>query len=218
MNYRTRNRSLKKLGFKNYGIYLGSQLWKDIRKKVFKKKGTSCSICKKPGFYVHHRSYSINALKGKDISNLVPICKACHTIIEFDVDSKKRSIKNTDLEYSRLANVPSLYADDPIGVKQFKGNISKNAMRGSLFSKCSRGPAPELTLDQVIVFYTAVNKPTFHLWRHLAMRLFDTLPWYFKVREFRYFKKKLELRMEHIKNDEVCDSVNLEFRSLVSSF
>lgn len=89
-SYLTRWLVIRTMGFKTYEEYLASDLWKRIRTKVL-AAGKRCRKCHRRAVAVHHLSYRRNVMKGKDPTQLVPICKDCHTTLEFDGD-RKRSV------------------------------------------------------------------------------------------------------------------------------
>lgn len=85
--YQTRTENLKKLGFDSYKEYLASDLWRTIRQSVM-DRDKCCRTCRKPAYTAHHVTYSLEVLKGEDLSQLISTCKGCHYDCEFE-DGKK---------------------------------------------------------------------------------------------------------------------------------
>lgn len=93
-SYAARSILLKEIGFDSYKEYLQSDLWKDIRFRVFMTKGTDCHLCKEPASQVHHVRYTKATLIGKKLKHLLPICGGCHYKIEF-TRSEKLTVKQS---------------------------------------------------------------------------------------------------------------------------
>lgn len=87
-DYDSRIRNLKVIGFATYAEYLASDLWKSIRVRVFASKGSTCVACPAFATQVHHNRYHKNDLLGKNLNFLVPICRTCHEVAEFDRGKK----------------------------------------------------------------------------------------------------------------------------------
>jgi hypothetical protein len=224
MTYKKRNECLKRLGFKDYASYLKSDLWKGIRQRVLKKKGKRCCVCKKPAFIVHHRAYFIDVLRGSNISFLEPICATCHNAIEYEPNGAKRSLRAVDEAFCRLTDKEPAFKSrrkqHPVGdFNAIATKVSKKkAFKRSFFSVCRQGTAPELSVDDVRLIYCSVDRAQFDVLRRLACSLFVELPWYMKVREFRYFKKHGHLRLQHLEPNDEWDELSQEFRQLAASF
>lgn len=101
--YSGRNRNLRKLGFTTYQDYLKSELWDNIRKRVFAEKGCKCHLCNRYATEIHHNGYGIRVLEGKDIRALVPICRKCHSEIEFN-NNKKNTVSEARDEFHKRKN------------------------------------------------------------------------------------------------------------------
>lgn len=94
--YSIRAQSLKQLGFANYGQYLDSAKWKTIRQMVLVRDGFWCRKCgKSSAHHIHHSSYDLPTLEGKDLSRLHSVCDWCHREIEFEGDDKRDGDKAT---------------------------------------------------------------------------------------------------------------------------
>ena len=100
--YSERHKVLYSLGFKSYADYLVSGLWKKIRQRAFIINGRTCKLCPAKADVLHHQDYTRETLLGKKISNLKPICNACHSLIEFDENGVKRSFRSVQLSYEEL--------------------------------------------------------------------------------------------------------------------
>lgn len=87
--YKKRNELIRAIGYKTYKSYLASAIWSRIRAEVLRRAGHKCFICKcATATQVHHRSYDINTLLGKDLTNLIAVCDQCHELGEFSCSSK----------------------------------------------------------------------------------------------------------------------------------
>ncbi len=80
----------------DYQKYLRSTFWKEIKEWVLKRDSNKCVICdrKKSKFCdleVHHRSYELEVLEGRNDDALVSLCPRCHELIEFYTDKRKRT-------------------------------------------------------------------------------------------------------------------------------
>lgn len=100
--YRNRNRELRKLGFNSYAEYLASELWSNIRAKVLRDKGRKCFCCGARADTVHHQTYHVSVLNGKDRRPLQPVCDGCHRRIEFDESGGKRPLHEVHRAARRL--------------------------------------------------------------------------------------------------------------------
>ena len=94
--YKRRSKNLSSIGFKSYPEYLNSKLWKAIRSKVLKNTHFKCDVCRGKATQVHHRSYSVATLLGKEPRWLIPICGECHVDSEFDESGGKRTVSKTN--------------------------------------------------------------------------------------------------------------------------
>lgn len=95
----------------DYDAYLRSTLWQKIRAWVQERDDFCCSICRRKQtsspmdeFDVHHRSYDLAVLEGKDDAQLVNLCRRCHEKVEYLPDGDKRTcLQEKDAEYERLS-------------------------------------------------------------------------------------------------------------------
>lgn len=90
--YKLRNAAVRELGFKTYGDYRASDIWKTIRAMVLKRDGGKCVCCQKTATNVHHQSYAAAVLAGSALQLLHSLCRDCHKAIEFDEYGRKVTI------------------------------------------------------------------------------------------------------------------------------
>lgn len=88
--YAQRDAILRGMGYNNYGEYLASELWAEIRAGCLDAHNHACILCSAWTNTVHHRRYTEAVLRGEDLSQLVPLCSTCHEKVEFKV--VKRSL------------------------------------------------------------------------------------------------------------------------------
>lgn len=108
-----------------YEKYLRSTLWENIREWVKRRDNFCCVIClrkKHPAqfdeFDVHHRSYDIATLEGRDESQLITLCRRCHTKIEHFPNGGKRScLEQKEVEYQRLATLHRSIVENGLPVR-----------------------------------------------------------------------------------------------------
>lgn len=101
-SYIERNKTLRQIGFSSYAEYLDSDLWRHIRRKVFRSKGRRCCICDEPAQHIHHSRYAVEDLMGTKHDHLWPLCPTCHRGIEFDDSGKKRMLDEVSAVFTRL--------------------------------------------------------------------------------------------------------------------
>lgn len=86
--YGARAENLRRIGFDSYEEYLDSALWGRLRGKVLARDRHRCYACGDRAAQVHHASYSVKVLKGKDRSKLMSVCAGCHRWAEFGKGGK----------------------------------------------------------------------------------------------------------------------------------
>ena len=86
--YTVRNLNLKSLGFRSYGEYIHSEMWKLIRGLAFAANGTKCVSCPAKATQIHHSSYDMKTLTGADLTHLHPVCSKCHEADEIVAGDK----------------------------------------------------------------------------------------------------------------------------------
>ena len=89
--YKKRDENIKVLGFKSYQTYLLSPLWAIIRSEILNRDKERCRVikCKREALSVHHASYSMSCLVGRNTGLLFSLCKECHYICEYNEDGSK---------------------------------------------------------------------------------------------------------------------------------
>ncbi len=103
-DYSSRNATLLRLGFATYKEYLQSDLWKEVRKRVYTTKGSACYLCSKPATELHHNRYHKNDLIGKKLKFINPICRQCHEGIEFQ-DGRKATLKQAARTFKKIRKI-----------------------------------------------------------------------------------------------------------------
>ncbi len=97
-----------------YEIYLKSEVWRKIRKRVLEIRGKKCEGCGSIfRLNVHHSIYSPSILNGESLDGLRVVCKDCHKLIHKFEDSGMTLIKAT-LEVIENKNSIGLVANQPI--------------------------------------------------------------------------------------------------------
>jgi hypothetical protein len=99
IEYKNRDEILEELGYDNYGDYLKSKIWTEIRDRVLKESNYECICCanrnigttkkKTLVMQVHHMVYTKENLSGESLYGLVAICKSCHVKAEFKPRAKR---------------------------------------------------------------------------------------------------------------------------------
>jgi hypothetical protein len=100
-HYTSRNANLQRLGIGSYREYLASDLWKDVRSKVYAVKGSHCYLCGNPATELHHNRYHKNDLVGKRLKYINPICRPCHDGIEFNQEGEKVTLQTASRLFKR---------------------------------------------------------------------------------------------------------------------
>lgn len=101
-SYRARDYILSLLGFSNYREYLSSPLWSEIRLKALNAAGWKCESCGEPANQVHHLIYHKAVLIGKNMSALKALCRGCHSMVEFDNEGKKLTVKGMRSRWRKM--------------------------------------------------------------------------------------------------------------------
>lgn len=81
--YVERDRLVRELGLPSYRIYLQSELWAKIRKRVLKKK-PRCNFCDARATQVHHSRYTAENLRGDCLRGLWSTCADCHELMHLN--------------------------------------------------------------------------------------------------------------------------------------
>lgn len=66
------------LGFKSYGAYLGSRMWRKIRSRVLRAARYRCHFCPGRAWQIHHTKYTYANLSGESVEHLFAVCEPCH--------------------------------------------------------------------------------------------------------------------------------------------
>ena len=86
----------------SYNEYIHSDKWQDKRSEVFARDDTRC-VCGNQATEVHHKTYT--NLGNEPISDLIALCRHCHTTITKGKISPKWE-KRGDNEWYRLDGLP----------------------------------------------------------------------------------------------------------------
>jgi hypothetical protein len=65
-----------------YYHYRKSAEYEHIRKAVMELHDNECACCDGSATQIHYRDYRPRVLRGEDLNALVPLCDACHKLIE----------------------------------------------------------------------------------------------------------------------------------------
>jgi 5-methylcytosine-specific restriction endonuclease McrA len=103
--YGQRGKTLLALGYPSYQLYLESELWAGIRKRVIERDGQLCRVCKFLAKEVHHTDYLEDTLTGANLDHMLSLCARCHHKIEFHGDWK-RTMEQANLELVKLLEKP----------------------------------------------------------------------------------------------------------------
>lgn len=83
-----RREILKQLGFVSYKAYLKSDLWWGIR-TAYLARHPDCFLCPAQAAQIHHASYTLGNLSGRECTQLFSLCADCHQRIEFTPSGQK---------------------------------------------------------------------------------------------------------------------------------
>lgn len=100
--YEKRDLNLLAMGYRSYGEYLKSDLWKTTRAQVLGFFGDKCHFCGRDAEEVHHSNYNLETLKGQGLYalfSLYPVCKECHTAGEYHGKDKVKPMTATKRMY-----------------------------------------------------------------------------------------------------------------------
>ncbi|WP_045861732.1 HNH endonuclease [Teredinibacter purpureus] len=127
---------LRDLTLLEYDRYLNASLWGKIKKWVFERDQRTCKICTANGkrieMDVHHRSYDLEVLEGKNEKMLVTLCRRCHNLVEKYPDGRKRyDLDEKDFEYLRLIDVHSIMLKEGIPLR-LESKVTKQYQQISL--------------------------------------------------------------------------------------
>ena len=97
----------------DYEKYLRTVFWKEVKEWILERDNHRCVVCgaEKSRFCdleVHHRSYELDVLEGRNSEMLISLCPRCHKLIEFYPDGCKRVYLNEkDEKYFELKRLHS---------------------------------------------------------------------------------------------------------------
>ena len=78
-NFDERDFIISDLGYDDYKHYLKSDIWQQIKQQVYDRDSYKCTECRcVENIVAHHKHYSRENLTGKDITDIVTLCKTCH--------------------------------------------------------------------------------------------------------------------------------------------
>lgn len=124
LNSRLEKKGIKNVAGMGYDRYLSTQLWKQIKEWIFERDNNTCQICKTKqldqgqDFDVHHRSYSLETLEGRNEAMLVTLCRRCHCSIEYcDDGSKRKSMAEKEERYRCLLKIHAEIEADGMDLK-----------------------------------------------------------------------------------------------------
>lgn len=85
-----RDRICQLLEYADYEAYWVSRFWKRIRLRILKRDCRLCLKCGGRAGQVHHRTYTVDVMKGENDSQLVSVCDGCHAVIHRDDFNNER--------------------------------------------------------------------------------------------------------------------------------
>lgn len=101
--YEQREKSLRRMRYASYVDYLDSKCWRAIRNRILKRCNGICEVCRVASAnQVHHRSYSLETMRGKRPDFLVACCRECHETAEFD-GNRKTKPKEANMRMGKAA-------------------------------------------------------------------------------------------------------------------
>jgi hypothetical protein len=121
-----REASLKALGFRTYAEYLASPMWERIRENVLTKARFVCACCGERATQIHHRSYDFLTMRGSAPKNLTPVCRRCHTAMEFDGE-RKVELEEANARGERFAK-PEKFVTEPKPVVIPRVKLTENVL------------------------------------------------------------------------------------------
>jgi len=116
----------------DYQKYLRSAFWNGIKEWVLERDNNKCVICDRKNsklceLEVHHRSYELEVLEGRNHEALVSLCPRCHELVEFYPDKRKRTCLNEKEEkYLELRKIHAEIKNKGLPIK-----IIQNCRNGS---------------------------------------------------------------------------------------
>lgn len=96
---------LRSLNIYSYGSYLKSDYWKMLKEKMYlSKTPKNCFCCGSNSYLdIHHRKYKAKDIDRLNISNLVYLCRSCHTKVhKIQKDNKHLTINQATKKLRKL--------------------------------------------------------------------------------------------------------------------
>lgn len=133
--YKIRNKHLRNMGFSSYRKYLDSPLWKSIRSEVM-VANPLCWACRKcRAIEVHHSSYDLDVLQGRDLRYLIPLCYSCHDCGEFSHTGRKTELYECNGRLSLLRGVLNMDGHTAACARCGRGHLSYGGVCGRCIHK-----------------------------------------------------------------------------------
>lgn len=124
-DYKARNAICKRLGYGNYSNYLKSPTWASIRQRVMRANDHCCFICGEKATFCHHTNYTVQAMRGTDISGIYPVCNTCHQRSHYDQDGSV-SLRVSANDFGVIISGPTLDADSQIPTTRHCCSLKRN--------------------------------------------------------------------------------------------
>jgi len=71
------NEDIKRKASTDYMTYLGSEPWKILRSKAYKRARRKCEVCNTGGeIHAHHKSYA--NIGYERLADIIVLCRSCH--------------------------------------------------------------------------------------------------------------------------------------------
>jgi len=129
---RLEKEGISDLSLMAYEKYLRTAFWNEIKKWISERDSHRCVIChaEKSKFCeleVHHRSYDLDVLEGRNSEMLVSLCPRCHKLIEFYDDGRKRiCLEEKEETFHRLRDIHVDLESDGLALK-INGSSARNS-------------------------------------------------------------------------------------------
>lgn len=94
--------ALSFMGFGTYKDYLKSDLWNDIRERVFERDGSKCQCCGNDAVTAHHISYNFEVMMGDQDESLMSVCNSCHYNIHYDRNKNRMTLDQSSARVERF--------------------------------------------------------------------------------------------------------------------
>ncbi len=103
---------MKKINKLEYGKYLKSARWDNLRKFMYNRAGYRCQLCgeKKERLNVHHNSY--DNIGNESEKDLIVLCESCHCW--HHIDEGEKAVILAALQLNGKPEVDAMYTSDRI--------------------------------------------------------------------------------------------------------